>query len=260
VILSLSVLIGIGADYIRFTGLIVIILFGAACYAVSREQYHHILRIAAGVFVILLSAGMLAHIVPGFSNPKIISGIKLSADAIPYTKYLNFDKTIAGLFILAFGHDLIRGREEWLRIFTRTIPIILLTIPVVMVMSLAMGYVRFDMKFPSIFFIWAWTNLFFTCMAEEAFFRGFLQKYLIAGLSGYPYGRMIGVAVVSSLFGLAHYAGGIRYIILATVAGFGYGWAYERTGNIEAGILTHFLLNTLHFLFFTYPALASAFI
>jgi len=42
------------------------------------------------------------------------------------------------------------------------------------------------------------------------------------------------------------------------VAGIGYGWAYRRTGRIEASILTHFSLNSLHFLLFTYPALAAS--
>jgi membrane protease YdiL (CAAX protease family) len=261
VILSLTVLTGMGAGYIRFTGLIAIILLGTACYAVNRKQENHrILRIVAGVLVILMSAGMLVHVLPGFSNPKIISGIYLSPDAIPYTKYLDFDKTVAGVFILAFGHNLIKEQKEWFRVFRLMVPVISITMPVVMIMSLGIGYVHFDMKFPSIFFVWAWTNLFFTCMAEEAFFRGFLQKHLVKKLSEYPYGRITGMAIVSSLFGLAHYAGGIQYIILATVAGFGYGWSYERTGYIEAAILTHFLLNTLHFLFFTYPVLVSAFV
>lgn len=47
------------------------------------------------------------------------------------------------------------------------------------------------------------------------------------------------------------------YVALATVAGAGYGWAYQRAGGrIEASILTHFALNAVHFFFFTYPALA----
>jgi len=43
--------------------------------------------------------------------------------------------------------------------------------------------------------------------------------------------------------------------VLSTVAGLGYGWVYQRTGRIEASILTHFALNLVHFLLFTYPAL-----
>jgi membrane protease YdiL (CAAX protease family) len=59
------------------------------------------------------------------------------------------------------------------------------------------------------------------------------------------------------LFGLAHIAGGWRYVALATVAGAGYGTVFYRSRRIEASILAHFTLNAVHFLLFTYPA-ASA--
>jgi hypothetical protein len=45
-------------------------------------------------------------------------------------------------------------------------------------------------------------------------------------------------------------------IVLATIAGVGYGWIFWRTNRIEASILTHFLVNTTHILCFTYPARA----
>jgi hypothetical protein len=67
---------------------------------------------------------------------------------------------------------------------------------------------------------------------------------------------MVGLAVAGAVFGLAHYAGGIQYVLLATIAGIGYGWIYWRTNRIEASILTHFLVNTTHIVVFTYPALA----
>lgn len=125
----------------------------------------------------------------------------------------------------------------------------------VILLALMVGYVQWEAKFPRQFYIWAWGNLFFTCVAEEALFRGFLQRQLQMSLVGVRYGPVVGLVAASVLFGLAHYAGGVSYIILATVAGLGYGWIYQRTNSIEASILTHFSLNAVHFLFFTYPAL-----
>ena len=61
------------------------------------------------------------------------------------------------------------------------------------------------------------------------------------------------IAVGSLLFGLSHFAGGTSYIVLATVAGLGYGIVYQRTQSIEMSMLAHFTLNTTHFLLFTYP-------
>jgi uncharacterized protein len=63
----------------------------------------------------------------------------------------------------------------------------------------------------------------------------------------------VALLVASALFGLAHFGGGWLYVIAATLAGLGYGWAYLRTKRIEASMFVHFALNATHFLFFTYP-------
>ena len=96
-------------------------------------------------------------------------------------------------------------------------------------------------------------NLLFVCMAEEALFRGFVQKKLMAVWSKYSWGVWLAVGTASLLFGAAHYAGGDALVLTATFAGMGYGWLYYRTDSIEASIVAHFLLNLLHFFFFTYP-------
>ena len=67
--------------------------------------------------------------------------------------------------------------------------------------------------------------------------------------------EIAGLLIAGALFGAAHYAGGGPAVVLATIAGIGYGWIYWRTNRIEGSILAHFLLNTTHIVFFTYPAL-----
>ena len=41
------------------------------------------------------------------------------------------------------------------------------------------------------------------------------------------------------------------------MAGTVFGYAYQKTQRIEASILCHFGVNTFHFIFLTYPALAN---
>ena len=93
-------------------------------------------------------------------------------------------------------------------------------------------------------------------IAEEALFRGVIQRQLqgpeSSGMSSQSVGGLILAAVI---FGAAHYAGGRWSVVLATIAGLGYGWVFWRTDRIEASILTHFLVNTAHILGFSYPAL-----
>jgi hypothetical protein len=43
---------------------------------------------------------------------------------------------------------------------------------------MAMGFTAFAPKWTALFWLWAVVNLFFTCLSEEAFFRGFVQAEL----------------------------------------------------------------------------------
>ncbi|MGR9054256.1 MAG: CPBP family intramembrane glutamic endopeptidase, partial [Gammaproteobacteria bacterium] len=243
--------------FLQPVGLLPASAFGMACYFMYRPPTPLIKRLSVYLVVILASTFFL-HLSPGFDNPKIIDGLLLSPDAVPYTKYLGFDSALIGLGILGFGHSRLSEAAAWRSMIKTTMPVLLLTLAIVLVMSLALGYVYWLPKTTPFFFVWAWGNLFFTCIAEEAFFRGFIQKNLMTALSSFKLGAIFALLIAALLFGLAHIAGGIKYVILAGIAGVGYGWAYLRSGRIEASILTHFTLNLLHFLLFTYPVLASA--
>ncbi len=63
--------------------------------------------------------------------------------------------------------------------------------------------------------------------------------------------------VVGALFGVAHLGGGVTYVVLSAIAGFGYGWVYATSGSIGSAIAAHAGLNTIHFLFFTDPAIGT---
>jgi membrane protease YdiL (CAAX protease family) len=245
------------AQFLDWRGVLAIVAMGAASWGAYRPRMSATVRLLSIAGVLVLAAGLSLHVVPGFDNPKILSGAVLSPDALPYSKYLNFDKAVTGLFLLAFGEQLISRRREWVDMLRRTAPVMVGTVGVVLVLSFALGYVRFQPTPPPFLLFWSWTNLFFTCIAEEAIFRGFVQRGLERGLASYRFGAHTALLSASVLFGLAHWAGGPRYILLATVAGIGYGLAMRKSGRIEGAIATHFFLNFLHYTFFTYPALAS---
>lgn len=252
----LSLLVGLWAGFLGSIALATIVAFALACHAFSSERNNRsIQRVVAAVIILLLAAGFMSHTVPGYPNYKMLSGLVLSPDAIPYTRYLNFDKALIGLFLLAYCHGLLSTRGEWAGMLKATIPRAMVVAGVVLALAFAMDYVRFDPKWTSLFYPWAWSNLFFTCLPEEALFRGFIQNQLERLFAGLQYGGVLAIAIASLVFGLEHYAGGLTYVLLATVAGMGYGWVYQKTGRIESSILVHFSVNALHFVFFTYPAL-----
>ncbi|GAM71575.1 CAAX amino terminal protease family [Vibrio sp. JCM 19236] len=91
-------------------------------------------------------------------------------------------------------------------------------------------------------------NFLLTCVAEEAFFRGFLQQVLCK-----KYGWHLGVAIASLLFGLAHMGGGLLLVVFASLAGLGYGLIFHFSSRLWVAVLFHFLFNFTHLLFFTYP-------
>jgi uncharacterized protein len=229
--------------------------FALATYAFCIDPAPRWRRVLAALGIVALSAGLMAHQLPGFNNPRVISSAKFSPDAIPFRLHLNFDKTIVGLFILGFCHSRITRAAEWRTMALRAWPVSAGLIGLLLVLSFSTSYVRFDPKFPRESWLWMMVNLCFTCVAEEALFRGFIQTQLQRLWSGARHGTWFALIVAAMLFGLAHAAGGPAYVALATLAGAGYGWVYLRTGRIETSILTHFALNATHFFWFTYPAL-----
>ncbi len=178
-VLLISIILGLISHQLDIIAIIPIILLALTAYYSQAERTHIFMRVISGIFVIILSIGLAGHQLPGFHNLNVLDHVYISNNAIPFTLYLNFDKTVVGIFILGFGCPLISSKKEWLQLFKQIAlkaPIVLL---VVIVAAFILGFVRFDPKIPDSIFIWAVTNLLFVCMAEEAFFRGFIQKNLI---------------------------------------------------------------------------------
>lgn len=93
----------------------------------------------------------------------------------------------------------------------------------------------------------------FVAVAEELFFRGLLQN-LLEGSFQSP---NLAHASASVLFGLSHIRHAPfpnwRYVILATIAGAFYGWAYRRHRSLMASATTHTLVDTIWRTWFTLP-------
>jgi len=156
---------------------------------------------------------------------------------------------------ILFKHLLIQTKHELTIFLTKFAPTFLVGISIIYTTGYLIGYVVFDFTWSTVFWVWALKNLFFTVLAEEMMFRGIIQTKLEQILSGFwgLKGKYVAVVIAGVLFGLAHYAGGVEYVILSSMAGILYGYLYLYTGRIEAPILAHFLLNAIHFIIFSYP-------
>ena len=218
-----------------------------------------------GVRAVLLALGIVAvatllgmHALPGFDNPLLVDNLVIGPGATAYSVYFNFDKTMVGILLIGFGSTaLLRSAAQWRLALRRAAPVIAVNVIAAMLLAVALGFVELQPKWTSLFWSWALANLLLTCLSEEAFFRGFIQQEVGAALSGHRFGDAAAIATSAVLFGIAHLAGGWRYVLLATLAGAGYAIVYRRTRSIEMAMLAHFTLNSVHFLLFTYPRLAQ---
>jgi membrane protease YdiL (CAAX protease family) len=92
--------------------------------------------------------------------------------------------------------------------------------------------------------------LWVVALAEEFFFRAFLQQLLARGLRS----ETIGLIFASVLFGLAHLAfrpfPNWRFAIIGGIAGIFYGLAFLQAGSMRASMVTHALVVTTWRMFF----------
>lgn len=228
------------------------LVWTALLFAAGYHYHQHApnLRRAARALFLALVLGLGFGVLPGFEpiplyGPEVING---SAE---YLLRLNPGKVLAGFALLAFALPLTRDLPLWRGIGAASLPALAVTAPVVLAAGWFAGYVQFQPQvLPwSLLAAWAVANLLFVTAVEEGFFRGILQRSL-----GERIGPVAAIAISALLFGLAHLAGGYLYVLLAALAGLGYGAAYHLSGGrIEAAMLTHFGLNLTHLLLFTYP-------
>ena len=246
---GITVALGVCTGRATFGGVGALLLLSALLYRQERKfSWLYFFLISA--MAILLAA----HKLPFFHNLLVIDQVVLKPGTMPFTMYINGDKIFAGGLLLYFliPRNTLSAWNFWQRSFFLAVggSACLLFVPAVL-----SGILAFSPGFPEFSWLWAINNLFFVSMAEEAFFRGFLQTQFVRFCDDKGWQRPWGIAITALLFGFAHYAGGFAYSFWGTCAGLLYGWLYEKYGQIEAAIAGHFMLNALHFFLFSYPLL-----
>jgi len=239
---------------IAITGIAWLLLLTVLCLLFTRSKGW--LRLFFGCCLMVLAVALGMHLLPGFKSMTLIEPVVLSPGAAPFKLQLSPDKILAGLIVAATVWDqYIHSTKEFGVVIRKAAPLIVANIAVLIALSISIGYLNFAPKFTPLFFIWAAHNLLFTCIGEEIFFRGFIQHQLATSFAEMRNGQWLALAISSILFGLVHFGGGTSYVLLAVVAGFGYGYVFMKTQRIEMSMLAHFIMNAMHFLLFAYPRL-----
>ena len=253
-----ALLFGFIAGQLELLGIGLLSVFGVLFYFAYHAK-SVVLRKIFFLIVLLSCFGLVMTPVPGVHHWDILKRAYLTDDAIPYSMFFNYEKSLIGLFFIWFSAYSLANGGKWKPVLKTGVLCGIAAIVILLPLSLLLGYVKFELKLSTLFYIWALNNLIFVSIAEEALFRGMIQQTLSQWWQNYKIGKWIALIIASILFGAAHFKGGYKYMLLAGVAGIVYGYAYMKTKKIESSVLTHFMVNATHFVFFTYPALASAF-
>ncbi|MGL6245338.1 lysostaphin resistance A-like protein [Pseudomonas sp.] len=220
-----------------------------------RQQKLPVARyLGHGVFIILALA-LAMHWLPGFYNGRAINPQRFTDDAVPFSMYLNLDKPLIGFWLLLACPWIVGRGSLRLSVFATALA---LTLSAVLALggALLLGMISWAPKWPDQAGLWVLNNLLLVTLVEEALFRGYIQGGLSRCFKHLPNGENLALLLASLLFGLVHVGAGWHWVLLASLAGVGYGLAY-RFGGLGAAIATHFGLNLLHFALFTYPMLAG---
>lgn len=224
-----------------------LVLAMAALLALHRAAVAR--RIGHGLFL-MLSVVLAAHQWPGFYSAKVMIGAVLSPGALPFTFALNLDKPLIGGWLL-LACPAIATRQRWPKLLSTWAGATFACAALLFGLALGFGWLAWAPKWPEGAGWWLANNVLLVCVVEELLFRGYLQGWL-ARRSGHGPALL----VASTLFGLAHWGLGPVWVLLAGLAGVGYGLAW-RHGGLLCAIAVHASVNTLHFTLFSYPALAG---
>ncbi|MDQ7064390.1 MAG: CPBP family intramembrane metalloprotease [candidate division KSB1 bacterium] len=154
-------------------------------------------------------------------------------------------------------------REVLLALKLSAIFFIVFALPI----GLSTGFIRWQIDSGP---LWKWFigilgTAFFIAFPEEILFRGIIQKLIEKRMQNRPGTALI---IASIIFGLAHannpkppylhlsfgaigaFALPWVYVVLATIAGWFYGKAYQKTGSIAAAALVHTVVDCVWWMFF----------
>ncbi|MDE3045080.1 MAG: CPBP family intramembrane metalloprotease [Verrucomicrobiota bacterium] len=244
-LLSISLLLGLFDGNLTSSSLL--ILAGWALLWISYTQQKTFpIRLILFTALVSLSYAFKFHWIPGFSPVTIVGELAMG-----------FDAPLVGFFPLALLVPLACSTTDWKQALTKGVWLTALGISAMALIAIASGTVHWALKWPSSPALRYLTNLIFTAMPEEAFYRGFIQRELGHFFQPWKRGKLFSLLLSSLFFAFAHlyWSPSLAILGFTFIAGLLYGGVYLLSGKIESAILCHFLLNFIHMTFFSYHAM-----
>lgn len=238
--LALSLLAGLFAGLLSMLGIAWVLLLGFFWHSYSQKSCF-----TWFLAIVILSLALKMHLLSGFYPIALTSKFTLGLEG-----------PLIGLFPLALIVPLAKSLREW-RVALQGTMAGVAGIAIMAALAILTNTVSFDCKLPSMMAPRTFSNLFFTSIPEEGFYRGFLQNSVCRYFGNSRGGNMAALFLTSVIFTAAHIFWSPDLAVLGFVflAGLLYGAVYLWSGRIEAAIATHFLLNLIHQSCFSYHAM-----
>ena len=255
-LIAFTILVAFILGNIIFLGVLASTLYIVSCYIYYKyEGVGKYLYCVSAATILFFGLALKMHYVAGFENIKVVDGEQLSSDSLPYSLWFNLDTAIISLSILAMGFNSIKHVKTLFASFAKILPAAVFCIIALSVISVVIGLTRLDFKVPNFLLAWVFANLFITVLSEEALFRFFLQSHIQKLCRNFKYSGFV-VLIIPAIFAtLIHAFYGVGYYTLVFLAQLFYGYVYYKTNRIEISAIVHFMVNIIHLLMFSYPAL-----
>jgi len=196
----------------------------------------------ASLGVVVLGFVIAAHLWPGFHHPVVVENFTGAGEVTAL--HFKLDKAIIGFVLLVYVANSTASQVGLRTTVKYTAIISLVTVAILIPGAILLGIKTWHPGIPSGLLGWIVSNLLVTCVAEEAYFRGFIQTRLQHALQKrVANSAPLALVACSLLFAIAHLGNGIAFAILAGVAGLFYGYAFQQTSRLTAAIGVHFMLN-----------------
>ena len=251
-LLITSLIMAITAGKLSLSAFAIVILVLSGIYFSNKKNA--IPRPLLIIFVLVWCVALFHHWLPGFNNFHVLKNVQAKPLSIPFNMYLNLDKPLI-FFSLFLVYPNLLGQCSKFKIRPVNyygIACALLLLAMLLPAASILGKISPDFSLPSWWWLFAFNNLVFTCVVEEALFRGYIQQNLSR-----RFGFFVSIILTSMLFGVEHVHYGSLFVFFASLAGLGYGIVFHFSRRLWATVLTHFLFNFSWLLFYTYPMLKS---
>ncbi len=249
---ALALVISLIADVVDISGFTMIASYTFLVMAYYKHTLFKPVKFLLFITIFFFSILLMKSLIPGVYNWQIIDNEFLSTGAVQYSLYLNIDKAAIAIVLGLFVLKPIRHISQVVHIFRDIFPLMIFGVTLLIALGLVSTTVDFDFKMPDLWLIWMIVNLGILCVSQELFLRLFLQDTITTYLPNNIAGKGVAILICAMIFAFL-FPPHPNVYFMTFIAALFYGYAYERSKRVEASILLHFIINCIHFFFFTYP-------